>query len=235
MNLHEGFTLTKENQDVYFHLHQKRELMATATKAFTGRLLDLGCGKMPYKEIIKAHSEIDVYTGVDIKNEIYQDKLQPDYFWDGKTLPFDSESFDCAIMIEVLEHVPYPQEVLIELARVLNSGSHVLITVPFLWNLHDAPNDEFRYTPFSLERMAITAGFSVTSMEGLGGWHASLATIMSAFVRRAPLANRKRAILSWLALPVVKYLFKADKFNYKPQNLGNGQMITGLKCMLKKN
>ena len=80
----------------------------------------------------------------------------------------------------------------------------------------------------------MNAGFEVVCMEGLGGWHASLATMLAAFVRRAPLSKRKRDILSALFLPLVKYLFKIDKYNYKLESLFNGQMITGIKFLIRK-
>lgn len=232
---HSTLELTRQNQDIYFHLKIKADLIAEESKQFQGRLIDVGCGRMPYRNIILKNPAINEYAGVDIENITYQNDSRPDYFWDGKTLPFADESFDCSILIEVLEHVPEAEKVLIELSRVLKKDAPVLITVPFLWNLHDVPYDEFRYTPFSLKRIAEAAGFRVEKMEGLGGWYASLATMLSTFVRRGPMSSRKKQILSILFFPVVKYLFKRDKYNFKPAVFHESQMITGLKCILKKN
>lgn len=226
--------LTKENQDTYFHLKLKVEIISDETKSFTGKLLDLGCGKMPYKKIINKNVLIKEYVGVDIKNDIYQKDIEPDFYWDGLSLPFQENSFDCAIIIEVLEHVPDATVVLKEVFRVLKPGAQVLITVPFLWNLHDVPHDEFRYTPFSLRRICEQSGFVVKKMEKLGGWHASLATMLSTYVRRAPLSNFNRKLLTFLVFPVVRYLFRKDKLNNQTSNFSESQMITGLKCVLIK-
>lgn len=226
--------LTKENQDTYFHLKQKAEIIRSETLNFKGKLLDLGCGMMPYRKIIIENKRITEYAGVDIKNEIYQKEVKPDFYWDGESLPFSEQRFDCAIIIEVLEHVPNATAVLKELNRVLKPGSQVLITVPYLWNLHDVPNDEFRYTPFSLKRICEEAGFVVVKMEGLGGWYASLATMLSCFARRAPLSKFKRRIVTFMVFPLVKYLFKKDMLHYKSNNFSESQMITGLKCVLTK-
>lgn len=225
--------LSSHNQDIYFHLKLKVKIVTDETRNFKGKILDVGCGRMPYRDIILNNSNITEYIGVDIENETYQDTSKPDFFWDGKRLPFETNYFDNCILIEVLEHVPDPNVVLKEISRVLKKDANLLITVPFLWNLHDVPHDEYRYTPFSLKRICEEAGFTIVKVEGLGGWHASLATMLSLFARRAPLSRFKRKLFSFSFLPLVKYLFRIDRFNFKPSEFKEGQMITGLKLVLK--
>jgi 2-polyprenyl-3-methyl-5-hydroxy-6-metoxy-1,4-benzoquinol methylase len=50
-------------------------------------------------------------------------------------LPFDSDEFDCACAIEVLEHVPDPEHTLAEMARC--AERHLLVSVPRepLWRM----------------------------------------------------------------------------------------------------
>ena len=50
-------------------------------------------------------------------------------------LPFDDDEFDVATAIEVLEHVPEPEQTLAEMARV--ARGHLLVSVPRepLWRL----------------------------------------------------------------------------------------------------
>ena len=75
--------LTIENMDVFFPLTQKKDLITRVSKEYlNGRLLDLGCGTMPYKNIILENSNVVEYTGVDIENPIYQTHNKPDFFWD---------------------------------------------------------------------------------------------------------------------------------------------------------
>ena len=47
-------------------------------------------------------------------------------------LTFPTESFDLAISLDVLEHVPEVSRALAELARVLRPGGRLLVSVPFL-------------------------------------------------------------------------------------------------------
>ncbi len=222
--------LTANNIDTYFPLSQKvRVISYVAKKYFTGNLLDVGCGVMPYKKIIQEESKINQYTGIDIKNETYQSSIKPDYFWDGKTLPFENSKYKSGMLIEVLEHVPKPLQVLSEVNRVLKSRGLLLITVPFLWTLHDVPNDEYRYTPFSLKRMLNETGFRVLEMESFGGWHASLASILALYTRRA-LTGKKKMYASKLLKPLIKYLYKKDR-KLDKKSFNEGQMITGIWCV----
>lgn len=224
--------LSDNNIDTFYPLSQKVKVISYVSKKyFSGILLDIGCGKMPYKKMIQEESTINSYIGVDIENKLYQGEINPDYFWDGKNLPFQSNEYECAMLIEVLEHVPEPIQVLKEAARILKSDGVLLITVPFLWTLHTVPNDEYRYTPFALKRMLEAVGFEVVELETFGGWHASLATILALYARRA-LIGRNRLIATKFLRPIIKYLYKKDEKGSK-KNFREGQMITGIWCLAR--
>ncbi len=220
--------------DVYFPLVQKRDLIQKISERYfiNGSLLDLGCGTMPYKDLILKNSGITNYIGVDIENPIYQKTLKPDCFWDGYKVPLESSTFDNAILIEVLEHMPKPENTLKELSRLLKKDGNLLITVPFLWTLHDVPNDEFRYTPFALKRMLEENNFEVINLESFNNWHGSMASMLALYARRGcPVKFRK--IFSFFIFPVVKYLMKKDSGSNKAV-FNEGQMITGIWCLAKR-
>lgn len=221
-----------KNFEIYFPLKQKEELITKLSpKYFSGNFIDLGCGRKPYKEIISQH--ISKYIGVDIKNDIYQEIIKPEVFWDGAKLPLEDKTFDSGMLIEVLEHVPYPEDVLKELHRVLKKDATILITVPFLWTLHDLPNDEYRYTPIAVNRMLCKTGFTVLELESFGSWHASFANLLALYIKRGPISIKKKKTLYFLMKPLVKRLNKLDtKFDQKAFH--NGQMITGIWCVAKK-
>lgn len=227
--------LSFRNIDYFFHLKIKRDLISKiSTRYFSKNILDLGCGEMPYKGILLQNAKITNYIGIDIENIIYQKEIKPDFFWDGKNIPLESSSVNNCMLIEVLEHIPYPDVVLKELNRVLIKGGYGLITVPYLWTLHDIPNDEFRYTPFSLKRILENSGFEVIEIEALGGWSASLATFISLYIRRGLKVNRFiRNLLSIIFLPLVKYLYYKDA-SIPHNSFSNGLMITGLWCVIRK-
>jgi len=170
--------------------------------------------------------------GVDIENIIYQKTIKPDCFWDGYEVPIENSTFENAILIEVLEHMPKPENTLKELSRLLKKDANLLITVPFLWTLHDVPNDEYRYTPFSLKRMLESNDFEIVNMESFNGWHGSMASMLALYARRG-IPAKYRKIFSILILPIVKYLMKKDS-KARKTNFNEGQMITGLWCLAKR-
>jgi len=166
---------------------------------------------MPYRDYILTNSPVTSYVGLDIDGAIlYDDKIKADVRWDGSTIPLPDNSFDCAMATEVLEHCPYPEKTLREVLRVLKPGGVLLITVPFIWCLHEIPHDEYRYTPFSLRRHLEASGFKVDYIRATGGWHASMATMLGAWVRGAPMKSFNRKFLLCICLPIVKYLTYLD-------------------------
>lgn len=193
---------------------------------FGGTFLDIGCGKMPYKEFILKNSKVKEYVGLDIESAIEYDKnVRPDFTWDGKIMPFENNSFDCAFGTEVLEHCPEPETILKEVYRILKPEGIFFFTTPFLWNLHEVPHDEYRFTPFSLERHFKNSGFGKIEIKSAGGWNAALAQMLGLWVRRAPMSNRKRDLLSTLVKPIIGYLLKRD---IVPKNFNGAYMLTTL-------
>jgi ubiquinone/menaquinone biosynthesis C-methylase UbiE len=59
---------------------------------------------------------------------------------------FDDGTFDAVFMMEVLEHVTEPQNALDEVFRVLKPGGVLVLSVPFIFPLHDEPYDFYRFT-----------------------------------------------------------------------------------------
>jgi SAM-dependent methyltransferase len=78
-------------------------------------------------------------------------------------MPFDSDSFDLSVCLDVIEHLDDDVGALRELRRVLAPGGSLLVTVPayqWLWSGHDEVNHHRRrYTRRSLQRVAEQAGW----------------------------------------------------------------------------
>lgn len=225
---HVGFLsppLIEENMDRYL----LRSSILNAIKAFLaqskGTLLDVGCGEMPYKPLVLEYGVRYNYVGLDIKNPRYQQEVKPDLFWDGTKIPLGDSSVDCAMATELFEHLPEPEKVMKEICRVLKPGGQLFFTVPFLWPLHDLPNDEYRYTPFALERHLDNSGFNNIILKPLGGWDACLAQMIGLWVRRKPMPEAERIKISNELFPFYCKLIESDEI---PEKFSEGQMITGL-------
>lgn len=198
--------------DIY---HARKSILTAIEsnlKNFSGSLLDVGCGKMPYREFIMQNSSVNKYTGLDLDVALlYDTNVKPDVIWDGVDMPFNDATFNVAIATEVLEHCPDPYIILKETHRVLKIGGCLFFTVPFVWNLHETPHDEYRYTPFSLKRILTESGFNKINIQATGGWHASMAQMLGLWVRRAPMTAWKRKMLSTILKPIIKKLIATDK------------------------
>ncbi|MGB3070987.1 MAG: methyltransferase domain-containing protein [Ottowia sp.] len=121
-----------------------------------GRVLDLGCGTRPFETDILEYA--DEYIGVDWSNTLHN--LKADIISDlNKPLPIPSVSFDHIVSLEVLEHLHDPQMMLSEAFRILKSGGSITVSAPFMWWVHEAPWDYYRYTQFGHKYLFSKAGF----------------------------------------------------------------------------
>lgn len=206
-------------------------------QVFRGMFLDIGCGKMPYREYLRRNYNIEKYIGLDIQSPIiYDQSVSPDVVWDGKNMPFHDCSFDCAMATEVLEHCPEPEATLSEAFRVVKKGGSLFFTTPFLWNLHEVPHDEYRYTPFSLERHLLNSGFVDIDIKVTGGWHMALAQMLGLWVKRSSVA-KSRGVKKMVLLKIVYCCMqKLIRLGLEEEiNFNKGPMITGLYGVAKKS
>src|ERR1051325_897894 len=110
------------------------EALLQARSNFNGRLLDVGCGHQPYRQVVLSlPSRATTYIGLDFAENRYQ---PPDVAWDGVRIPLGDASIDSVLLTEVLEHCPEPETVLREIYRVLKPGGFMFLTVPFIWPIH---------------------------------------------------------------------------------------------------
>ncbi|MBX7245342.1 MAG: class I SAM-dependent methyltransferase [Candidatus Sumerlaeaceae bacterium] len=133
----------------------------------SGRLLDVGCGSRPYDIVFEGL--VERHVGVDYPSRMHT-AGQPDMYAGALALPFRSESFDFVLCTEVIEHVPDPFVAMGELARVLKHGGRAIVTTPFMYRVHGAPYDFFRYTPFAYREMASRAGLILEELAPRGGY-----------------------------------------------------------------
>lgn len=136
-------------------LHKAIKQLAPNLK---GKLLDVGCGHKPYKQLFL----VDEYIGMDIEQSGHSHENEDiDIFYDGKIFPFEDNSIDSILCNQVLEHVFNPVEFLSEINRVLKKDGSFLLSVPFAWDEHEQPYDFARYSSFGLKHLLTTHGFVI--------------------------------------------------------------------------
>lgn len=203
-------TLGSYTLDYYADRRAIVEALRRALPHFHGTVLDIGCGRQPYRPLLLTPPSVaKSYLGLDLANGPYGN--QPDLVWDGETIPLEGAAIDSILLTEVLEHCPDPRRVLQEAARVLRPGGFLFCSVPFLWPLHDAPHDYYRFTPFALTRLLEQAGFERSEIDAHGGWDSSLSQMLGLWVSRRPMPELRRRILRKLAVPICRWLLGQDK------------------------
>jgi SAM-dependent methyltransferase len=216
--------LSKETLESYIIRSEIFKAVSNTVPFFYGKILDSGCGSMPYKEFILKNDKVRDYVGLDIDSGLNYEDVIADVLWDGSAMPFENNTFDIVISTEVLEHVPNPDAYLMEVRRVLKPGGMFFFTVPFLMSLHEVPNDYYRYTPFALEMIFERNGFTDVEIKPMGGYNAAIAQMLGLWVNMY-LWGKKKKLMRVIAKPVINFLYKKDK---APLNFKKSTMIVGL-------
>jgi ubiquinone/menaquinone biosynthesis C-methylase UbiE len=142
-------------------------------------VLDLGgnrVGKRGLFDIEKYNFEV-VYANLSRAKK-------PDVQSDASCLPFREAAFDAVICSELLEHVPYPPDVLREICRVLRKNGTLLICAPFLVKIHGDPYDYARYTDYYWSETLKAAGFSELLIEKQGSFWCVLMDMLREIILR---------------------------------------------------
>jgi ubiquinone/menaquinone biosynthesis C-methylase UbiE len=144
------------------------EVIRREATHFGGKLLDFGCGSKPYEDLF-SHSTN--YIGLDLEVSGHSGEYKrADVFYDGTNLPFGNNTFDSVIAIEVLEHIPNVEQILVELNRVLKPQGKILITTPFMYPEHEEPYDFHRFTTDG-HKVLLRDNWSIIHIEKLNDSH----------------------------------------------------------------
>lgn len=163
------FTRVPIYQDIFLIRRALHKDMARLAPQFHGKLLDLGCGVKPYQALFK---NVSYYIGLDYPSTAqghYSSDTRADLWGDAQALPVSNESFDAALSLQLMEHLPDPAAHLNEIFRALKKGGRILVTAPFVWPLHGLPGDYRRFTKNGLDKMLGDAGFRVIEISAQGG------------------------------------------------------------------
>ena len=101
-------------------------------------IVDIGTSERFAKELRPYEN---LFIGKDYKAGGYEPELvygryNCDLHTDVESLPFENNSIDAIICLEVLEHVKNPFKAAEEIKRVLRPGGRLLLTTPFLLGYH---------------------------------------------------------------------------------------------------
>ena len=85
-----------------------------------------------------------------------------------KKLKFKSNFFDNILIFNVLEHLDKYDLAFKELRRILKKGGLLIGSTPFLYQVHGAPDDYFRFTKTFFEKKFSINGYKIVVLKCLG-------------------------------------------------------------------
>lgn len=150
----------------WFIYHREGRLLSTLCADLNGLVLDIGCADSKPREQLGPGAR---YIGLDYYSTAKNwYNTMPDVFADAQALPFQPNSINHCLLLDVLEHIPDPDRCLASIHKALIAGGTLTILVPFMYPIHDAPLDFHRWTPFGLARAARKHGYRVTQEDAIG-------------------------------------------------------------------
>lgn len=114
----------------------------------TELVLDVGSGGADQHVLFPNRTTIDVDPA-----------RNPEIVGDAQEMPFADATYNTILCTEVLEHIPDPQKAVDEMYRVLKPGGTLILTTRFLFPVHDAPGDYWRFTPYGLQALFLNGIF----------------------------------------------------------------------------
>lgn len=169
-----------------YHLHDINRLIKTYIK---GKLLDLGCGYVPFYEFYK--NLITDSVCMDWANSYHQNPFIDIYHDINKPFPLPDNEFDSILCTGVLEHIYKPHDLFKECHRILKQNGNLLITSVLSYCEHEPPFDYFRNTQYFLQRIASELDFEVVELITIGDGLFVMADISEKILASTPYKDDK--------------------------------------------
>jgi SAM-dependent methyltransferase len=169
-----------------------RKALATVLEKLDGKsVLDIGCGEQPYRRFLRSSCK---YVGVDVH------ALHPETIIAraGSPWPVDGP-FDLVICTQVLEHVVDAQTFCGEIGRVLVPGGTLLLSVPFLYPIHDV-DDYRRLSPAGMAQFF--PGWQLEEVKRLGGLGSTMVLLWNTWIENTLCRTSARRALKGLLFPI---------------------------------
>lgn len=147
-----------------------RKIIRKRQEQVVGVLLDVGCGKQPYREEFK---RINKYIGLDL--------MDADIVHDLSIFPYPVEeaSADWILCTQVIDDLPDQDVFAQELHRILAKNGGLILSASFIWELHDLPHDYGRPSPEQLRLLLERNGFVIVEIQSVGNSWITLGQVIN--------------------------------------------------------
>lgn len=160
---------------------------------YGGRVLDVGCGNKPYQTWF---GDVSEYVGLDVVPGPKVDIV----ITSGERWPVQDSYYDVLLSTQVIEHVDSLEFALEQMRRVIKADGVVILSFPFLFNVHGAPYDYRRFTHYGAAKLL--PGYEILHLESQGGIGSTLVILFLNWIETALSRNVITRILKGLLMPI---------------------------------
>jgi len=130
-----------------------------------------------------------------------------------KKLKIKSKTYDNILILNVLEHMNNHSLTFKEIKRIIKKNGNLFISTPFLYQVHGAPQDYFRFTKDYFFEKLKNNGFKKIKIKCLGyGPFVASFSIIHSYIKYLPLINHIILLMCYL-LDFILQLFVKTKLN----------------------
>jgi SAM-dependent methyltransferase len=169
----------REEENHWWFKAKRKIILAMVKKYSNGRLikiLDSGCGCGYILPILEQYGEVSAldnnenairYSKINFKGEIRKGDLNGE-------IPYDNNTYDMILSLDVLEHIPDDKLALKNLSLLLKDSGNIIITIPAhmsLWSYHDISHMHYRrYTKKDFISIVKECGLEIEYCSYYNSW-----------------------------------------------------------------
>tara|TARA_B100000700_G_scaffold268676_1_gene309507 strand:+ start:884 stop:1564 length:681 start_codon:yes stop_codon:yes gene_type:complete len=122
-----------------------------------------------------------------------------------------NKKFDNIIIFNVLEHIHNDSKAIIELKKILNKNGKLIISTPFIYRYHEAPEDYKRYTISYFDKLLKEKNFKIIKSKYLGeGPFIASYSLFFDYLKKIPLISYPIIILCYLLDKILSLFHKTN-------------------------
>ncbi|PCJ61773.1 MAG: hypothetical protein COA79_05615 [Planctomycetota bacterium] len=169
-------------------------------------ILNIGAGGQ-VGELLKEYS---IKNGFKVTTFDISEERNPDILGDICSHDFEGLKFNYIVISEVLEHLHSPHLAIDTIWNILEPDGRLVLTVPFIFPIHERPYDYFRFTKYGLE--FLLNKFSFVQIEERNSWTETINVLMVRLIMDKKIVSKLFApffiLFAYMQLPFI-YLVSA--------------------------
>jgi SAM-dependent methyltransferase len=128
-----------------------------------------------------------------------------------KKLNIPSKKYNNVLFFNILEHLSEYKLAFSEIYRIMKKGGFFLGSVPFIYQIHAAPNDYFRFSKQFLESNLKKYGFKKAKVKALGfGPFTASYSLLYPYLKYLPLLSQICLLLAYILDSLIQVFVKTD-------------------------